>query len=1018
MTDTLIEYFEHQLKFEQQYGPKTIVLAQYGTFYDAFQYIVNHCTSDEAKIDKYKTIWSYDIGCACDTHSLLDCDLTQKNNNKPYGIKNPHMFGFPAVSYDKNLKILLANDYVVVKLNQKDDEKNSKGQILRYVAEIVSPSMSFNNLSTTITSANIVSIYIEYMSSKYEHQCDGYVIACGVSLLDLVTGDNFISEFYSKHDDEVYCLQEIYRFLTFYHPKEIIININDLPEHLSSDVKINPYVKYLEQNLELKRYDRYIFLINKVKPEYKKLNYQTEFFNKLFVDNMQKNNKILQDLDLSKYNYGRLAYILLIQYCHENNGPTENLEPPLINQFTQEKKLVLTHNAAICLEVIATRKKKNEINSLFSIVDNTTTHLGTRCLEYLLLNPMSDKEEIEKYYNMVDEFSNTYNDELLWLNIEKRLMGLPDISRLQRKIELKIITSKEIALLLKSYGKVLDMIQYLHTLPLKVLKTTMSSILDLQAFENFYNYFNNKFNESLECCYYDQMNSGKKSLEFEQNPLKNNDVFNEKFLLLTDYQLKLDTIVNHLNTFLTKGNVKIACKNINKKGKLIKGQVKYDSKLTLLLTTTTNANKLSSCSINEDLCGKIQVSPYTVGDKVITSSLIESLIQKKDDMKSEIAIKLAEYIDETIYELLKHVKLFTPLCNLIGLLDVLHNYAKISFKNKYYRPTIIDAPQSFMKIKKLRHPVAERIIDNQYITNDIELGKQDDNDDSPYGMLLYGVNASGKSLCLKALGLIIIMAQTGCYVPGYLTFCPYKKIITRLSTQDNLFKSESLFEVEMNELKTMLVQSDQYTLGLADELASSTESISATCLTTSAILSLVAKKTNFLFTSHNHELSSLKYITEMPEKLLSIKHLSISYDEETKTLIYDRILKDTSGPSYYGILVSKYLKLPIDFITKAEEISLYLDEENKEYLSTKKSRHNSKVYMDKCKFCHTTKNLITHHIQEQQYAINNYINDMHKNHKSNLIVLCEDCHMKKIHLQHKELEVLQTINGNIVKFKK
>jgi len=1017
MTDTLIEYFEHQLKFEQQYGPKTIVLAQYGSFYDAFQYVVNHCTSDDMKIDKYKKVWNYDIGCACDVHELLDCELTQKNNNKPYGIKNPHMFGFPAISYDKNLKILLANDYVVVKLNQKDDEKNEKDKILRYVAEIVSPTMSFNTLSTTISSANIVSIYIEYMNSKFDHLKENYMIACGIGLLDLVTGNNFITEFYSKTNDESFCLQEIYRFLTFYHPKEIIIHINDLPEHLVSDVKINPYVKFLEKNLELKRYDRYLFLINKVKPEYKKLNYQIEFFNKLFVDNMQKNNKILQELDLSKYNYGRLAYILLIQHCHEGNGPTENLEPPKVNQFTEEKKLILTHNSAICLEVISNYKKKGEINSLYSIMNQTSTLIGERCLEQLLLNPMFDQDEIQKYYDMVDEFSNTYNDEVLWVNIEKQLLGLPDLSRLHRKIELKVITPKEIALLLKSYDKIIKLLQYIKSLPTITLHNTINNIINYEELHQYVNHFTNKFNEHLECCFYDQMYSGKKSLEFEQNPTKNNLMFLEQFKQFNDYQSELNNIVNHLNSFLTKGTIKISTKNVNKKGKIIKGQVKYDSKMTLLLTTTTNATKLSHCKINNLLCGDVTHSPYTVQDKIITSSVIEKLIHEKDTLKQDIGIKLAEYIDETIFEWLKYSKLFTQLCHVIGMIDVLHCYSKISFKNKYFKPIIVNNNQSFMNASDIRHPIVEKIIDCKYITNDINLGKQN-LEDNPYGMLLFGINGGGKSATLKSLGLVIIMAQCGCFVPAHLKYYPYKKIITRLSAHDNIFKSESLFEVEMKELKTMLINADEYTLALADELASSTESISATCITGSTILNLIDKKSSFLFTTHNHDLAKLKYIIELPKTLLHINHLSIRYDQETENLIYERKIKEGSGSCYYGIMVTKFLKLPVFFIKKAEEIALYLQDENEEYLSSKKSRHNSKVYMDHCNICGSKNDLITHHIEEQHLADKNgFINHMHKNNKSNLITLCDTCHHQKIHDANKQLETLQTINGHIVKFK-
>src|SRR5258708_38372184 len=102
MSKTLIDYFYHQLKFTQQYGNKCVVLVQYGNFFDCFQYIVNHVLSDEYKIDKNNKTWDIDIGVACDIYEMIDCDLTQKNNNKPYGIKNPYMVGFHCGRFNKN----------------------------------------------------------------------------------------------------------------------------------------------------------------------------------------------------------------------------------------------------------------------------------------------------------------------------------------------------------------------------------------------------------------------------------------------------------------------------------------------------------------------------------------------------------------------------------------------------------------------------------------------------------------------------------------------------------------------------------------------------------------------------------------------------------------------------------------------------------------------------------------------------------------------------------------------------
>src|SRR5437870_4666938 len=264
------------------------------------------------------------------------------------------MMGFPCIAYDKKLKVLLANNYVVIRMDEKTDTKNQYARYDRYVADIVSPSMTFDKLSTTQCHAYIVTIYIEYLKSKNLNYYDGYAVVSGIAVLDLVTGDTKVTEFYSKDNNEYHCLQEVYRYLTSLRPKEVIIHIDDMPKELSEDASLNPFSKHLEKVLECKRYDRYNVLINKVNAEYKKINYQTDFFNKLYNTTDVKNKKVIDELDLARAEYGRLAFLLLIQYCYEQNGPVAQLNPPVVHYMDEEQVLILTHNAALCLEVIPT----------------------------------------------------------------------------------------------------------------------------------------------------------------------------------------------------------------------------------------------------------------------------------------------------------------------------------------------------------------------------------------------------------------------------------------------------------------------------------------------------------------------------------------------------------------------------------------------------------------------------------------------------------------------------------------
>jgi DNA mismatch repair protein MutS len=310
--------------------------------------------------------------------------------------------------------------------------------------------------------------------------------------------------------------------------------------------------------------------------------------------------------------------------------------------------------------------------------------------------------------------------------------------------------------------------------------------------------------------------------------------------------------------------------------------------------------------------------------------------------------------------------------------------------------------------------------DAEYKTNDISLGK------SPRGRVLYGFNGIGKSVLTKAIGLNVILAQAGCFTPSQMTYKPYSKIVTRLSGEDNLFKGQSSFIVEMTELRTILRNKDGNTLVLGDELCRGTETMSGTGLTVATILSLLEANTSFIFSTHMHHLPSLNQIKAIPGDVLEICHLTASYDETSRTLVYDRVLKEGQGKSIYGLEVAKSLNIDKDFIDVANTVRREMSDMNKEFFSTKKSRYNSKVYMDSCSVCGETKAsysvsriasnpvLHTHHIKEQEHAdAKGFIEHMPKNKKGNLLVVCSDCHTR-IHKDKLMVTVSQTPTGDVV----
>ena len=115
-----------------------------------------------------------------------------------------------------------------------------------------------------------------------------------------------------------------------------------------------------------------------------------------------------------------------------------------------------------------------------------------------------------------------------------------------------------------------------------------------------------------------------------------------------------------------------------------------------------------------------------------------------------------------------------------------------------------------------------------------------------------------RPVLIKSVGIAVIMAQAGLYVPcSSFRYSPYTRIFTRILGADNIFKGLSTFAVEMSELRAILNQADENSLVLGDELCSGTESDSALSIFTAGLEHLHAKKSTFLFATHFHEVLSI-----------------------------------------------------------------------------------------------------------------------------------------------------------------
>ena len=261
-------------------------------------------------------------------------------------------------------------------------------------------------------------------------------------------------------------------------------------------------------------------------------------------------------------------------------------------------------------------------------------------------------------------------------------------------------------------------------------------------------------------------------------------------------------------------------------------------------------------------------------------------------------------------------------------------------------------------------------------------------------MAPYGMNASGKSSLMKAIGIAVLLAQCGSYVPATeMTLAPFERLLTRILNVDNLWAGLSSFAVEISELRDIFMRADSRTLVLGDELCSGTESVSATALVAAGIQFLAKKSSRFVFATHYHDLFKIPEIATL--KGLAVWHLRVRHDQAADILIYDRTLSPGPGSTLYGIEVAKALNIPDEILEDAIRFRKTL--QGASTTATNTSAWNSNITVRECEMCGSQirKDLEVHHIRprvEASIETRSFSDGLARDSIRNLIVVCEGCH--------------------------
>lgn len=977
------EYFYYSEELKKEYGEKSVVLLQCGGFFEV--YGLRDPTTNEV------------VGSSIvDVAKLFGFVVSEKKNSIEYENKqmNVLMAGLPMYSLDKNIPKLVMNGYTVAVYIQEKEDKVITRRLDQIYSQGTFISNDLNN--SDHLSNNTMCIWIE-RHKQFTKKIKKDIIVYGASVLNVFSGELYMIENELPYEMMITTFDELERFTTTYNPNEVIFIYDHEDDSISKNIKkIVQYSGVVTENV-------HFIHANDKKAEKCK----TQVYAKEIITNVYDLYLYESCNEFTQYLLATQSMCFLIDFIQRHNKRLiEKIRPPQFNNVSTN--IILANHTLTQLNILHNGQQKGstKLSSVLSFLNSCKTSIGRRLFEYHLTHPTNDEKWLENEYSVMESVLQEKTNGLD--EIRKLLGNIRDIEKMFRQLVMQIMTPNMIYLFYDSilnFKEVIEKIKnkkvfsYLGVENLaknnnKILNilnkliTFVNSKLDIERCKNI-----NTIHSFSENIIQDGLNSELDNLcnmlsQHNENLCEIKDFFNVK--LFTE---GVDSFVKIHET----DKKSISLRTTKSRAEKIKAQLKSYQQNKNNSDTVVNISKIEFI--------KVTANEIEIREPGIVSHC--KSIEKHTILRNE---KIVEIYKEVLKELEKdYCNEINDIGKWIGKVDVLYNKVYLSTKYNYTKPILkSDNEKSFFNAKELRHCLIEQIQEDEiYVSNDISLGAKEQD-----GVLLYGTNAVGKTSLIRSIGVTLIMAQSGMYVPcSMFTYKPYNAIFSRILGNDNLFKGLSTFAVEMSELRTILNLCDENSLILGDELCSGTEIDSALSIFVAGLQYLNEKKSSYIFATHFHEIVDYDEINEM--KNIHLKHLEVSFDYEKDCLVYDRKLREGSGPRTYGLEVCKSLYMKNEFIEKAFALRNKYFPDNQSILENEKSKYNTSKVRGKCEICEKAMGTEIHHLQEQKDADKNgFISYFHKNHKANIVSICKKCH-NEITYKKKEgpKEKKRTSNG-------
>ena len=584
----------------------------------------------------------------------------------------------------------------------------------------------------------------------------------------------------------------------------------------------------------------------------------------------------LKGFGAEDYPLGIVAAGAILYYIGENyQNRLEHIQR--VSVISASDVMILDETTRRNLEITTSLMGDNRQGTLLAILDHTLTPMGSRLLKHWMVHPLIRKEAIDQRLERVSAF---YENNALRESVREALEHISDMERLLARISTGRATPRDLIALKQA----LRYIEPIREALREANDPRLRTFLDMEDVTDV--------------------------AELIQRAIVENppQTLTEGNIIKTGYHAELDEL-----------------RTISQEGKTVIVELqRREREKTGIPSLKVGYNKVFGYYFEVTKTHQDKVPDYFIRKQTLTNA--ERYITPELKEFEEKVLTAEEKMASLEYELFQQVReqiarrgeAIQKNARLVAELDVLTNFAHVAHKYQYVRPEI--TADTELHITEGRHPVVERLLppDQPFVPNDTHL----DNENTQI-MIITGPNMAGKSTYLRQVGLIVLLAQVGCFVPAASAkIGVVDRIFTRVGASDNLAFGESTFMVEMLETANILNNASPRSLILLDEIGRGTSTFDGLAIAwavTEYIHNTPAISAKTLFATHYHEL------TELATLYPRIKNFKVAVKEYGDQVIFLRKIEPGGMDNSYGIYVAQMAGMPREVVDRAREVLMNLE---------------------------------------------------------------------------------------------